>query len=236
MYNGPNGLSVSNRKETENMKKIAKLLALVLVLSLIFSLTACSKSGKGIVGTWKYSMNLKKAMEVAQESGESTGLEELGESFMKALEDLDMVMVLELKEDNTYKFYIDEASAKAAAEGMVSKIADILPALMASMFGISEDDLMKQLDAAGMTMDDLMEQVMGEIDTEEMVKSIADKTSEGTYRYADGKLYLTEKDAVETPADYAVVELSGDELRITEVAEGAGFDEYKALLPLVFKR
>ena len=222
------------------MKKLAKLLTLALVLTLIVSLTACagSKQGAadGIVGTWKYTMDFQKAMAAAGESEDMAGLESLGDSFKEMMEGLSMLMVLELKEDNTYSFYIDEASAKAAVEGMMSKLTDMMPKLVAEMSGMSEEDVQKALEQNGQSMDSLMEQFGGAMDTDEMLKDLKESSSKGTYRYADGKLYLTEEGSVENPADYVVVELNGNELKITEVSEGTAFDDYKSLLPLVFVR
>lgn len=220
------------------MKKFTKWMAFALVLTLIVALTGCanSKDAATLTGTWKYTMDFSKAMAAAGDAEEMEGLEELGDSFKEMLNGLSMVMVLELKEDQTYSFYIDENSAKAAVEGMVSKMGDLMPTLVAQMTGVSEEDVMKVLEERGQSVDDLIEEFAGQLNTEEMLKDLKESASKGTYRFSDGKLYLTEEGEVENPADYAVVELEGNELRITEVSEGAEFDEYKSLLPLVFVR
>ena len=220
------------------MKKFTKWMAFALVLTLIVALTGCanSKDAATLTGTWKYTMDFSKAMAAAGDAEEMEGLEELGDSFKEMLNGLTMVMVLELKEDQTYSFYIDENSAKAAVDAMMSKMSELMPKLIAEMTGMSEEDVVKELEKEGKSMDDMLEEFAGEMDTEEMLKDLKESASKGTYRFADGKLYLTEEGEVENPADYVVVELEGNELRITEVSEGAQFDEYKSLLPLVFVR
>lgn len=220
------------------MKKFTKWMAFALVLTLIVALTGCanSKDADTLTGTWKYTMDFSKAMAAAGDAEEMEGLEELGDSFKEMLNGLTMVMVLELKEDQTYSFYIDEDSAKAAVETMMSKMSELMPKLVAEMTGMSEEDVVKTLESEGKSMDDMLKEYAGEMNTDEMLKDLKESASKGTYRFSDGKLYLTEEGEVENPADYAVVELEGNELRITEVSEGAQFDEYKSLLPLVFVR
>ena len=220
------------------MKKLTKWMALALAVTLLVALTACagSRDAAALVGTWKYTMDFQKAMAAAGDAGDVEGLEELGDSFKEMLDGLSMVMVLELKEDQTYSFYIDENSAKAAVESMMSKMTELMPKLVGEMTGMSEEDVMKALEASGKSMDDLIEEFGGQVDTEEMLKDLKESASKGTYRFSDGKLYLTEEGTVENPADYAVVELAENELRITEVSESAQFDAYKSLLPLVFVR
>ena len=220
------------------MKKFTKWMALALAVTLLVALTACagSRDAAALVGTWKYTMDFQKAMAAAGDAGDVEGLEELGDSFKEMLDGLSMVMVLELKEDQTYSFYIDENSAKAAVESMMSKMTELMPKLVGEMTGMSEEDVMKALEASGKSMDDLIEEFGGQVDTEEMLKDLKESASKGTYRFSDGKLYLTEEGTVENPADYAVVELAENELRITEVSESAQFDAYKSLLPLVFVR
>lgn len=219
------------------MKKTTKLMALVLALVLVLSLSACAGKGAGINGTWKYTMDFKKAMESAgamDELGE--GMEELGDAFAKMFDGLSMVMVLELKEDNTYSFYVDEASAKAALEGMMSKMGEILPTMMSELFGMSEEEFNAAMAASGMTMDDLVAEATSEMDTEEMLKDLEKSSSKGTYRYEAGKLYLTAEGATEDPNKFMTVELNGNELKITALNGVEALDQYKELLPMVFTR
>lgn len=230
------------------MKKLAKLLALLLALTMMLSLAACketdeknagantTEAANSIVGSWKFTLNLDKALAVAGDTEELQGLEELGDSFMEMMKELSIVMVLDLKADDTYTFQIDEDSAKEAISSMMSKMKEIFPKLMADMLGMSEEDVMAQLEAAGTSVDSLMEQAIGQMDTDQMLKDMTKDSSKGTYRFADGKLFLTEEGKVENPADYAEVELNGNELKITKLADNESFESLKDLLPLVFVR
>ena len=210
------------------MKKLTKILALVLALTLVLSLAACGK-GDSIVGTWKYNVDFQKAMSAA--SGESEGFEEMAEQLGDVFEGLTMVMVMDLKEDNTFTLSFDEASVKAAAEGMKSKMTEALPALVASMYGMSEDELKDLLAQQGTSMDELIAQMSEEFNSDEMAEELKDATVSGTYAYADGKLTLK----AEEGEDVMTVELKGNELKVTDLT-GSDVEDYKVLLPMTFNK
>lgn len=210
------------------MKKITKILALVLALTLVLSLAACSK-GPSIAGSWKYTVDFQKAMEA---SGEAEGLEELGEEMAGLFDGLTMVMVLDLTEDGKYTFAFDEASVKAAAEGLVSKMKELLPGMLASMYDMSEDELKELLESQGTSIDAMLKDMEDEFDTNELVDQIKEATSTGTYTYEGGKLTLKGDNG---EGDVLVVTLEENKLTVTEV-EGEGFDDYKVLLPMEFVR
>lgn len=216
------------------MKRITKLLALALVLSLLFTLCACSKDQKGIAGTWKYSIDFEKVL--SSGDADLAALGQLGDGMADMFKGLSMVVILDLKEDNSFKFSFDEASAKAAVEGMMSKMGEILPSLVAGISGMSEEDFKAAMDAQGITMDDLMEQFMGQVNTDEIVEELVKQSKEGSYRFEDGKLYLTESGETEKADQYLSVELNGNELKVVDVPKGDDFEGFKSLLPLVFTR
>jgi hypothetical protein len=218
------------------MKTFSKLLVLVLALALVLSLTACSKQDAGIVGTWKYNLDFKKFTEIAGESGELDSIEELGDSFKQIFDGLNLVIVLDLKSDGTYSFYWDENAARTAVDSMMSRMGEVMPTVFAEIYGMSVEEISALLEANGTTMDDLVAQSLASVDTEEMVSSLSESSSKGTYRYSDGKLYLTEEGYAENPNDYVVVELNGNELKIKEAANDTDLDSLKALLPMVFTK
>lgn len=217
------------------MKKMTKVLALVLALAMILSLAACSKSN-GIAGTWKYTVDFQKAMEA---SGGMEGMDEMaaemGDSFTQLFEGLTMTVILDLKDDNTYTFQVDEASAKAAAEGMMSRMGDILPSLLSAMLGVEADQLDETLKGMGTSMDEMLAEMEGSMDTDELVKQLQEEAQKGTYRYEDGKLYLTPEGETENAEKYLTVEL-GNELKVTAINGVEGMDDYEAMLPMVFVR
>ena len=211
------------------MKKLTKLLALVLALALVFSLTACA--GKtSIVGTWKYTMDYNKLMEsMSEEEGtdaEDEDMKGLVDAMNKLFEGLTMVIVLDLKEDNTFTMSTDEASMKAANELIKERMPDFLK----SMFG--EDGLNAML-GEGQTMDDLVNSYSEEFNTDDMEM----EETKGTYTYADGKLVLTPEGE---EAATMTVELSAKELKVTAIDAKEDDEDmmeaFSKMLPMVFTK
>ena len=211
------------------MKKLTKLLALVLALALVFSLTACA--GKtSIVGTWKYTMDYNKLMEsMSEEEGtdaEDEDMKGLVDAMNKLFEGLTMVIVLDLKEDNSFTMSTDEASMKAANELIKERMPDFLK----SMFG--EDGLNAML-GEGQTMDDLVNNYAEEFNTDDMEM----EETKGTYTYEDGKLVLTPEGE---EAATMTVELSAKELKVTAIDAKEDDEDmmeaFSKMLPMVFTK
>lgn len=228
------------------MKKITKLLALVLALALVFSLAACSKQAS-IVGTWKYKLDVMKVLEASGQmdsmTGEDSGMSEeqvnqIIDVFKKLFADLDMTMNLDLKEDKSFTLAMDENSAKTASETLSARLPEIMPELLAAMFG-GQEALDSMLEASGASMDDLTAAFSDSFNPDEMLEGLNDANVKGTYTYEEGKLVLTPEDADEKPATLTV-ELSSSELKVTAIeSEGVDAEElemYKSLLPLVFTK
>ena len=222
------------------MNKMTKLLALLLALALLCALSACSGDGS-IDHTWHYQMDFQKAIAA---SGTSESFEELGElggqmddMLSKMVEGVTMDIILELKSDNSYKFYTDEDSAKAAAESMVENISKALPEILASMLGIEVDDVTTVMSSFGFSTDSLVESIRNEMDMDQMLEGLKQSTVKGSYRYEEGRLYLTPDGKTEDPDSYLTVELEGKELRIVSVTGTIeGFEKFEQMLPIVFTR
>ena len=212
------------------MKKLTKLLALVLALALVFSLTACA--GKtSIVGTWKYTMDYNKLMESMSETegtdAEDEDMKGLVDAMNKLFEGLTMVIVLDLKEDNTFTMSTDEASMKAANE----LIKERMPEFLKTMFG-GEEKLNAML-GEGQTMDDLVNNYAEEFNTDDMEM----EETKGTYTYEDGKLVLTPEGE---EAATMTVELSAKELKVTAIDAKEDDEDmmeaFSKMLPMVFTK
>ena len=211
------------------MKKLTKLLALVLALALVFSLTACAGKAS-IVGTWKYTMDYNKLMESMSETegtdAEDEDMKGLVDAMNKLFEGLTMVIVLDLKEDNSFTMSTDEASMKAANELIKERMPDFLK----SMFG--EDGLNAML-GEGQTMDDLVNSYSEEFNTDDMEM----EETKGTYTYADGKLVLTPEGE---EAATMTVELSAKELKVTAIDAKEDDEDmmeaFSKMLPMVFTK
>lgn len=211
------------------MKKITKLIALVLALALVLSLTACAGKAS-IVGTWKYTLDFKKLMEasgkLSTEGGEDN--QEMVDAMVKLFDGLTMVLVMDLKEDNTFVLSTDEASLKAAAEQMKERIPDLLK----TMFG-GEEGLNAMLETSGQTMDEITESFSEQFNVDDMKL----EETKGTYTYEEGKLVLTPEDGEATTM---TVELSAKELKVTALDSKDADDDMaealKSVLPMVFTK
>lgn len=211
------------------MKKLTKLLALVLALALVFSLTACAGKAS-IVGTWKYTMDYNKLMEtMSEEEGTDAEDEDMKgrvDAMNKLFEGLTMVIILDLKEDNSFTMSTDEASMKAANELIKERMPDFLK----SMFG--EDGLNAML-GEGQTMDDLVNNYAEEFNTDDMEM----EETKGTYTYEDGKLVLTPEGE---EAATMTVELSAKELKVTAIDTKEDDEDmmeaFSKMLPMVFTK
>lgn len=219
------------------MKKITKLCALLLVFSVLLLLCACSGSGSSIDHVWRYRVDFEKAVFSV---GDTEGLEELtgGMSDMlnAMVEGLTMDMVLDLKSDNSFSFYTDEESAKAAMDGMVDNLGKKLPEIMAPILGIDAEQFSATLSAMGLSTDYFMESIRKEMDTDKLLEELKNSAINGTYRYENGKLYLTLEGQTEDPNAYLTVEVNGKEMRVTAINNVPDFEKYSSMLPMVFTR
>lgn len=215
------------------MKKITKILALVLALALVFSLTACGKTT--IVGNWKYNLDFMKLMEASGQISDTEGdgedaayMKTLVDAMKKLYEGLNMVIVLDLKEDNTFTMGTDEASMKAAGEKIKERAPEVLPEVLKAMFG--EEQLNAMMESEGKTIEDYAAQFAEQFDVSDMEMDAV----KGTYTYEEGKLVLTAEDGESTTMK---VELSSSELKVTDIEGGEDMAEsFKAILPMVFSK
>ena len=232
------------------MKKLTKILSLTLVLALVLSLTACAALGAGkasIEGTWKYNMDVMKMMEASGEMDDMFGedsdmtedqMQDLVKVFKKLFDGVDLIMVLDLKEDKTFTMAMDETAAKAAGEKLSERMPEIMPELIAAMFG-GQDALNEMMEEYGMTMDDITSLFGDEFNAEDLLEGLEDASVKGSYTYDNGKLVLSSEDSADEPATLTV-ELSAEELKVTAI-DSANADEeelemFKSLLPVVFVR
>ena len=199
-----------------------------------------------LVGTWSYVMDFGKLMEsaMAEETGAGTGTEaetsaesQLIAAMMSAFDGITMEMVMDLRADGSFTFGMDEESTRAAMETMIPKLGEVMFPLIASMSGMTVEDLEAELQKQGYTKEAYMEQIMGSMDLEEMVDEIKASNQEGAWRFADGKLYLVEEGETVDPEKYMSVEPGNGVLTVTSVpADSSDAEMYDALLPMVFTR
>lgn len=220
------------------MKAMKSCAALLLVLLLAASLCACSAlGGNSIDHSWRYTVDFEKAITAAGGMDELDTLGgDMGSILSGMVEGLTMDMILDLKSDQTFTFYTDEDSAKAAIEGMIDNLGKKLPEIMAPILGIDAEQVSAVLSAAGMSTDALLDSIRKEMDTEKILQDLNNNSLKGSYRYEDGKLYLTAQGQTEDPGAYLTVVLQGKELRITEIHGVSEFEKYESMLPMIFTR
>lgn len=249
------------------MKKLTKILALVLCLAMVLSLGACAKQASPAVGSWKCALDMK---DLAEKSTAAAAEQEqdMTEEQQKAMADVmsqlfegsSMTVVLDLKEDQNYTMTMDEESVKATLNNMSAKLPELMPQLLAAMFGMSLDDLKESLAEMNMDLDDMMEEMGDEFSAESLLEGMEMDSETGTWRYEEGKLYLTPKEtasesetgaeSTEAPAETQspagteaaqevcmTVEFNGNEMKVTAIdGEDEEMEAFKYILPMIFTK
>ena len=186
-----------------------------------------------VVGSWIYRMNFKDAMAA---SGQLEDMEEsMGEEFVAILEDLELALTLDLNEDASFVMGFDRDSALTAVKGMVQGLAQALPAMMAETYGMTMEEFNELLEKQGVTMEDLLAQMMESMNPEDMIEDLEESSAAGRFAYEDGKLYLASDDG---GVSILQIELDEDELKIVGVEEDDvdALEGMEALYPMVFTR
>ena len=224
------------------MKKMTKLLALLLVVVMVFSLAACKDSKSGnkdskekeepvtIVGKYQGVMTPEMLKTINGADGNAEQMMMLMEGWKG------MVFIFEFTEDNKYTLSVDKSSLDDLVETMKKNMADHL----AELTDMTEEELEAKLAEENMTREDVVDMMLGDVSGEDVVDT-DEMTSSGTYRLEDNKLYLISEDEDEEDVDnYMVIELTKDTLVLKEfVKEDQDEDDQalnEKLLPWTFNR
>ena len=224
------------------MKKMTKLLALLLVVVMVFSLAACKDSKSGnkdskekeepvtIVGKYQGVMTPEMLKTINGADGNAEQMMMLMEGWKG------MVFIFEFTEDNKYTLSVDKSSLDDLVEAMKKNMADHLAELM----DMTEEELEAKLAEENMTREDVVDMFLGDVSGEDVVDT-DEMTNSGTYRLEDNKLYLISEDEDEEDVDnYMVIELTKDTLVLKEfVKEDQDEDDQamnEKLLPWTFNR
>lgn len=185
-------------------KKLAFLLAIVMVLALVF--VGCDKGNSGkddtdtktttkpisteeaVVGEWTATVDFTDAL--ISSMGE---LGEMGDYF--TFKDFDLKFIVELKADKTYTLSLDEDVTKESLETIVDQMMDGMEDYMNDMLEESGAEMTFEelLESEGMTMDEYRETLKEGFDIDEL-----DLTSKGKYTVDGDKVVLSEDGADET--------------------------------------
>ena len=193
------------------MKKFAKILSLVLVLALVLSLCACGEKKDGekkeVTIVGKWSTTMDMDKMMAAASEESD---------REMSEFVELIMAL-------YK-------------GVSLKLNLTLNEDGTYVMAVDEASMNAAIETMSNNIKTAFPEYAEFMDVSEMAEEMGED-EKGTYRYEDGKLYMTPEDEEEDTSKYWVVELSASELKITDIVGEDDDDEsYKALLPLIFTK
>lgn len=210
------------------MKNMRKLAALVLVLTMVLTMTACGGDQDKLTGVWETEVDF------AEVFNNTLGNAENAESLK--VDSLKLKIVLTFREDDTYSMAADPASVDAAMAGLKKDLKAgmedyLVDTIAATGLNLELGDILHMLDT---DMDSLIVEVLKPDLVDNMAALMA---AEGQYLAEEGKLYLT--DSVDREIDETVYEtyvLEEENNRLILV-EPSTTDAYTDLLyPLEFDR
>lgn len=198
--------------------KLRKLIAIILVLSMVLGLSACASEmsdSARLVGEWKGTVDITPYLTGLP----NTDVELSGICF-------DLIFIFE--DDGSFEAIVDQYSVRQ----MVDKLLDVAAKALLETEkgkGMSELDLRLNLESA--------------VNTDEIVASVAESIQSGYYRYRDGIIYLSsENDLKEDPEvraqEHMEVTLQGDTLTVTKIVGDTQqySDMPSGVLPLILER
>lgn len=188
-------------------KKIALLLSIVLMLSVVLCACSTQTEKDKLVGTWKTTVNMADAFneEMATEP-------EMAEYL--TLESFDIGFILVFNEDDTYSLTVDSEIMDASVEKLGQDLTDGLLRYFADVLAAQgvEMDVEDALTTMGISLEGLVEEMKAEAFSEE---SYSEMNAAGKFKAEDGKLYLSDSvDAEVDTADYNTYTLDGDTLTL----------------------
>lgn len=197
------------------MKKVSKLVAMLMVLVMTLSLTACGgNSGKDLVGTWSMSCDLSEMMS-----------EQMGSEFADFSSSFVITLKFAFNEDGTFKMFVDEEELGGTLDTWMDDFIAYAVDMTYDMFeeqGIDKetaDGLIQE--QYGTTMEEALRQEMeGSIDASELAASVE---VDGVYEVKGNKLYMSEGTEI-NKNEYDLFKISGDTLTL-ELADGVEAEE-----------
>lgn len=211
-----------------------KLLALIMVLVMVAAMVCgCSsqksektkkiESSEDLIGSWTMECDIETMMAMMEDSEdmatltafEDAGFELGAVSFEVEFTD-DDEMIVDMK--SVGEWTLDTMN------DFISwlKKGDNLFAFYESMTGMDKDELMEQMEDAGISEDDLYEELDASMEAtlEEMEESMDDmEDAINNYEFEDGKLYIWGEDEDREDATYIEIKAKGDTLTITDFGE-----------------
>ena len=216
------------------MTKLKRITAVLLVVIFAVSLCACSP-GNPLAGKWNYNLKfndiiesyVKNSIQSADESQKA-----MYEELYKAFDDCDVMLTMEFNNDKSFKFAVDDESAKSAIEKIKENMKTAIPNAFKAM-GMSDEVFEKYLKSQNKTVEDLVNQFTEEFSVDQLTKGVG---ASGYYELEDNKLFLFTGDK-RVDDNYCEVEIKGNELSITKVnGTVEGFKSVENILPMKFTK
>ena len=172
-----------------------KMMALLLVLIMVLTMTACASDQEKIVGTWE------TEVEFAEVFNNTLGSHE-GAEYLK-VESLKLKMILTFHEDDTYTMVADAASVDAAMDSLRQTLKTgmedyLMDTIAATGLNLELGDILHMLNT---DLDALIDEVLTPELMEQMTQIMA---AQGQYLAEEGKLYLS--DSVDKEIDETIYE------------------------------
>jgi len=214
------------------MKKLrTMLLAAVLVLSMVM-LAGCGgkKEKDKFIGTWETTLEMASYLNDAVSGGDQEMAKYVN------IDSFALKMNFTFKDDGTYAISVDPDTLTSAMEnfkgtfsqGMTSYLEEMMKSQGVEM---SVDEALDTL--YGMTMDELVEQSMGDFDMESMSEDMA---AEGNWKVDDGKLFLSDGTDYEVDEEiYDTYEFDGENLKLLE-SVGTDDEDLAGFYPLTLTK
>lgn len=211
-------------------KNVRKSLSLLVCLSLMSALLlACSGCGggdkKALLGNWETSIDLTDMINDEMKAG-------LNDDEMLqylTVEKFTMELSLSFNEDNTYAMSVDEAALESSLDQVIATFKTGLTQYVEEMIAaqgveMTVDDFFAQV---GITLDDMLAQAF---DKDEVMSSLDDMESKGTFEAKGGVLYLTDDEGT------GLESYKLEDGKLTLTGEGVDDSDLEGLYPLVFTK
>ena len=207
-------------------KNITKLMALLLVLVMAVSMTACASDQEKMVGTWQSDVEFAPVFNDTLSSTE--------DAEYLSVESLKIRVILTFTEEGTYTLAADADSMKAAMESLKDSLKVGVERYLEDTIAESGMDLTidEILEIMGTSMDELIDAVVSQEMIDEMAQSMV---AEGNFKAEDGKLYMS--DSLESAIDETVYDtytLEDDVLTLVSTTQTDA--QADLLYPMTFSR
>lgn len=228
-----------NGKGELTMRRVKRMVALIMTVMCIFTLTGCATDAEKLVGTWKGEISVNDVMDNTNVA--SGNLDILLLKQFIDFSEMYIAFDMTFNEDGTYYAKVDEASVQKFLDAVLVEIEKNLYDIVEAEIGktgvnISVEDMLAYL---GVDSGNLIEYIKEMYSESDLALSIAEENLiEGKYDAEDSKLYLSE--ALDSEVDrneYEIYKLKGNTLTLLEnVGNENGEKELIHVYPFVLTK